>query len=318
MRKRKLFLATGALVALGAVAAISAPGPRGHHGEMWGQPDEMGAGPRGHRGWFGSRSITADEYDTRTRERFARLDKNGDGILDASEIQAGVAQRRGRNRGPEAKGPKPGGMPGGLTEGYIQRFGDKDGKVTKDAMLTEAKRQFAQLDLDNDGKITDADLPPMMRGKGTLKSNGPAVPGPMGRMIAALREADVKGDGVITQEAYLAQRTKRFDELDRNKDGVVDKADVDLLRKEMSDYQTKRFLHMYGADAQGTISKEQFYKIAKERFARLDRKGEGKITFDRDDGGRRGGWFGRRDQSDRQDGGADQRRESGPPAQPKN
>jgi Ca2+-binding EF-hand superfamily protein len=317
MRKRMLFLATGALVAVGAVAAISAPGPRGHHGEMWGQHDEMGGGPPGRRRWLGPRSITADEYDTRTREQFARLDKNGDGVLDANEIQAGASQRRVRHRGPESREAGP----GNLTEGYIRRFGDKDGKVTKDAMLTEAKRQFAQLDLDNDGKITDSDLPPVMRGRGMLKANGPAVPGPMGRMVTALREADVKGDGIITQEAYLAQRTKRFDELDRNNDGVVDKADADLLRKEMSDYQTKRFLHMYGAGTQGTITKDQFYKVAKERFARLDRKGEGKITFERPEGGQRGGWFAKRDRPerpDRQDDGNDRRRESGPQSQPKN
>jgi hypothetical protein len=85
----------------------------------------------------------------------------------------------------------------------------------------------------------------------------------------------------------------------------------------MSDYRTKRFLHAYEADAQGKVTKEQFYKVAKERFARLDRKGEGKITFGRPEaeGEKRGGWFGRRGG---QDGGGDRPRDNAPPAQPKN
>ena len=244
----------------------------------------------GRMGWFGrSRSITADEYDTRTRERFARLDKNSDGILDAAEIEAAIMQRASRGRSPGQ---------GGMGERLLQRFGDKTGKITKDAFLTEAKRRFAQFDLNNDGKITDDDLPPMARGKGMLKANGPAVPGPRGRMLMALREADAKGDGIITLDSYLAAETKRFDGWDRNKDGVVDKADVDLMRKEMVDYQIKRFLHAYGADADGKVTKDQYYKVAKERFAQLDRKGEGKITLGEPGRGRQGmpgrGWFGGR------------------------
>jgi hypothetical protein len=132
----------------------------------------------------------------------------------------------------------------------------------------------------------------MMRGKRMLQANGPAVPGPMAGLLGDLRQADVKGDGVIALDAYVAQQTKRFDDLDRNKDGTVDAADVALLRKDMTDYQVKRFLHAYGADAQGKVTKEQFYKVAKERFARLDPKGEGRITIGR--GGEHGGRMGRR------------------------
>jgi len=128
-------------------------------------------------------------------------------------------------------------------------------------------------------------------GLNLLQANGPAVPGPMAGLLGDLRQADVKGDGVIALDAYLAQQSKRFDDLDRNKDGTVDAADFDLLRKDMTDYQVKRFLHAYGADAQGKISKDQFYKVAKERFARLDPKGEGRITIGR--GGEHGGRMGR-------------------------
>ena len=321
MRKRTIMVAAGVLLTAGAIAAISAPGPRGHRGGMWGeadmmQPDGPHGGARGPRGWFGPRSITLDEYDARTRERFARLDKNSDGVIDASEIEATIAQRGGRfGRNADAKGG-----PAGRGDQFLRRFGDKDGRVAKDAFLTEAKRRFTQLDLNNDGKITDEDLPPLMRGKGVLKANGPNLPGPMARMITDLRQADAKQDGIITLEAFMAHQTKRFDELDRNKDGVVDKADFELMRKDMADYMVKRFLHAYEADASGKVTKEQFFKVAKERFARLDRKGEGKITFDAPGGGERGGrWFGR-NRDGGQDGadGGERRDRGGPPPAPKN
>ena len=94
-----------------------------------------------------------------------------------------------------------------------------------------------------------------------------------------LREADAKGDGVITLDAFLAVQNKRFDDFDRNKDGVIDKSDFDAMRRDMVGYQVKRFLHAYGADADGKVTRDQFYKVAKERFARLDRKGEGRIMI---------------------------------------
>jgi Ca2+-binding EF-hand superfamily protein len=300
MRKRSVIALTGVLVAAGVAVAVSAPGPRGHRGAPWDGAEQMeGSDMRGRRGWFGPRSITADEYDAQTRERFARLDKNSDGVLDAAEIEAAMKDRAGRRHGGRSDdgssgGPRRGGEgQGDRAEGFLRMFGDKDGKVSKDAFVTEAKRRFGQMDLNGDGKITDEDLPPIMRGKGVLKANGPTGSGRMGpieRMLGDLRQADPKNEGVISQDAYLAQQTKRFEELDRNKDGVVDKSDFDLMRKDMTDYQIKRFLHAYGAVAQGKITKDQFYTVAKERFARLDRKGEGKITFDRPGwgGGHRG------------------------------
>lgn len=302
MQKRQLLLVSGALITVGAIAALAAPPSQPDAGMPGMRMMRDGRGQMGPRGSLGPRSITADEYDARTRERFARLDKNSDGIIDAAEIEAAISER-GRSAGR--------GNPG---ERLLQRFGDKDGKITKDAFLAEAKRRFAQLDLNNDGKITDDDLPPMMRGKGALSSHGATMQGPWARGFMRLRGADAKGDGIITLDAFLAAETKRFDDMDRNKDGAVDKADFEAMRKEMIAYRVKRFLHAYGADADGKVTKDQFFKVAKERFARLDRKGEGRITFGGvdDNGGMPGrGWFDGR--GDRGQMGPDRR---GPPPPP--
>jgi hypothetical protein len=89
----------------------------------------------------------------RTDRRFGRLDKNGDGFIDAEDLQPAAAERIAF-----------------ASKRFFKRFDpDADGKVTKDEFNRFAKERFADLDVDGDGRITDADLPPMMRGRGMLK-----------------------------------------------------------------------------------------------------------------------------------------------------
>lgn len=296
MSKRKtIFIVAGALVAVGAVAAMSAPGDRGFRGGDamtfggWGGDRFMdGVG----RGWW-RQPMTQDEFDATTRARFARLDKNGDGVIDASEIEASLNRRfehRGFGRGV-------------LGQRLIRAFDtDRDGKVTKDEFMATVRSRFAQMDLNNDGRITDEDLPPAMRGRNILAGDSDGR-GPGRRILRLLRDADANKDGVVTLDEALAAADQRFAGLDRNKDGVIDKADGDALRAETVDYRVKRFIHYFGADADGKVTKEQFAAKAKERFARMDLNNDGTISRDERPGWRwrdhseRRGWFGRRDRA---------------------
>lgn len=314
MVKKRVWMLAGALAAVGTVAAIAAVGHRegrfGHRGmindmaELGLEPDaEPGFGPgrgmdqtwghggHGRRGggdiddrrgdngrggvWGrGARSMTQGDFDTRTRERFARLDKNSDGVIDAAEVEAGM--------------PGPGGARGQVGEMLSQRFlamfdTDRDGKVTREEFLARVRKQFARADLNNDGRISDEDLPPMARGRGVLKGEGrrgPTMGGAMGgggMMLGRLIEADANKDGVITLEEAVASATRRFEQFDRNKDGVIDKADFDAMRKEMTDYRVQRFLHAFGGDKDRKVTREQFFNAAKERFAERDINRDGKL-----------------------------------------
>jgi Ca2+-binding EF-hand superfamily protein len=89
----------------------------------------------------------------RVDRQFSRLDKNGDGFVDAKDFEAVAAERTAY-----------------AAKRFFKRFDTNgDGKVSKDEFNRFAKDRFANLDLDGDGKITEADLPPLMRGRGILK-----------------------------------------------------------------------------------------------------------------------------------------------------
>jgi Ca2+-binding EF-hand superfamily protein len=160
MPKKRTLAIAAILIAGGAAIAVSAPGHRLHGGLMdrWahgGDRFEMGPGLGLGGGWHGT--ITREQFDEKVRERFARLDANSDGVIDAAEIEAALAKGTKHHR-----------------ERRAARFGEDRGEagrsrsITKSEFLDEMRRRFAQADLDGDGKITDADLPPIMRGRGIL------------------------------------------------------------------------------------------------------------------------------------------------------
>jgi Ca2+-binding EF-hand superfamily protein len=287
-RKRTIIAVAAVLAGAGAIAAVSAPGPRGwmdHGSRHGGQQMQDGHEGMGRRGWL-AREITKDDHDTRMRERFARLDKNSDGFIDAAEIEAAGSERRGRmmerfrrDRGGDGAGMGEGGMR------LVERFDtNRDGKATREEFLAHVRKRFAEHDLNNDGKISDNDLPPMMHGQNAIQrmasgqSGGHGGRGGMGGgMMQSFRDVEVK-DGAITLEAALAAAGRQFDRFDRNKDGAIDKTDVDTMRKEMTDYRVKRFIHANGADKDGKVSREQFFAKSAERFAEHDRNGDGKIS----------------------------------------
>lgn len=292
MTRKTLTIAAGVLLAAGAVAAVAAQGHRGWrggHDDPHGMGPGFGMGHDGHggggllRGWRGE--LTQEQHDTQTRERFARIDRNSDGVIDAAEIEAAISAHRGARHGQ---------MRERMGERMIRRFDEnRDGKVTRDEFTSSLRKHFAEMDLNGDSRIDDEDLPPMMRGRGMLGEGRGS--GHAGRLMDLLRGADANKDGVITLDEAQAEGAKLFTQFDRNKDNVIDKADADTLKKDMGDYWVKRFIHHFGGK-DGKVTREQFEKVAKERFAMRDLDNDGKITRDEMPG--RGRWGGHRHHDD--------------------
>jgi Ca2+-binding EF-hand superfamily protein len=296
MASKKFWIVAGLIVAGAGATAVAAQGylqkvhgRDGYHGGYSGYHGERG------RGWGDSGPITKEDFDGRTRERFARMDVNGDGVIDADEARAMIEQRmerrgrRWRERG------------GRFAQRMIRQFdADRDGKVTKAEFEGRIGEVFARFDLDSDGKITDADLPPFMRGRDVLSGDGHFGRRGHGgrhgrRFMRMLHGADANGDGAVTLEEAQAAAAKRFARWDRNADGAIDQSDRDALQGEMMDYRLKRFMHRFGAK-DGKVTREQFTKFRDERFARLDHDGDNTLTGDELPRGRwgmgkhRGGW----------------------------
>jgi Ca2+-binding EF-hand superfamily protein len=161
--------------------------------------------------------------------------------------------------------------------------------MTKSEYLDEVRRRFALVDLDSNGRITDADLPPIMRGRDVLsRLAGEPIPAMrshrhgfgQGLQLGFLRGAKVDKDGGISLDEAIRVAGERFDRMDRNKDGTLDRADREAFTKEMIDYRVKRVLHRFGATAEGRITRAQAFKVAGEMFDRLDRNKDGKISRD--------------------------------------
>jgi Ca2+-binding EF-hand superfamily protein len=124
--------------------APSGPGD-GQRG-MGRRGQDGGAAPKGEPG-------TLERFLSRFDGRFAVFDKNGDGVIDQAEIAAAQKERAAA-----------------ISTRMLRRFDrDRDGKVTREEFLAPAKERFVELDMNDDGRITDEDLPPMLRGRGLLR-----------------------------------------------------------------------------------------------------------------------------------------------------
>lgn len=297
----------GALITAGTAAALAQQPPQqapmggpmkgpmggGMDGMMPGGRHRVGGGMMGMGGHgFGlmrlrmldankDGAVTLEEYLAPHTKRFAEIDKNGDGFLDADEITAEARVHIDY-----------------WSKRFMHRFDvDKDGKVTKDEFVKRARERFAM-----GGGMGGAMQPgmPQMPGApgmpGGMKGMGPGMqdqgqspgmqqgmgPG-MGKGRMGMRRGMGRGmgqGGPVTLEQVLAGMNARFADLDKNGDGVIDAKDLEVMAAARAAEWTKRFLARYDADKDGRVSRDEFLKGPRERFADLDLNGDGRITED--------------------------------------
>jgi Ca2+-binding EF-hand superfamily protein len=96
-----------------------------------------------------------------------------------------------------------------------------DGKISIDEHGAAATKMFNTMDANKDGRVTASEMEAAHKeitGKKAMK----------GEMTAAekIRVIDSDGDGVLTEEEYLAGAKSMFEKMDTNQDGFLSKAEV--------------------------------------------------------------------------------------------
>jgi|GEM_PF-715415 len=320
--QKKVKIALGASLFMVAGAAGLAMAAKGDgNGPPGGWRGPHGAGPdgfsgehmrwtAGHFGRFFGGGMTQAQFDEKARSRFARIDRNSDGILDEAEILASLeARRERRHRRWGGRHSANRGMAKHWQRRLARLDSDGDGKISKAEFDAHAGQRFARFDLNNDGRISDVDLPPWLRGRGILNADASSQQwmgmaraghgwhrrgGRLMRGLMRLAAADTNNDGAVSLDEAMALAAGRFQRMDANGDGSIDAADRQAHRKANLDYRVKRFIHRFGrqADEAGKVTHAEFDKVARQRFARLDLDKNGKITRNERRGGRLGhrGW----------------------------
>lgn len=142
--------------------------------------------------------VSRSEFFTAAEARFARRDANSDRKLSGDEINTG---RRG--------------------EKLLREDANKDGVISFAEATAEASAHFKAQDDNNDGQLSGEEARP--RGPRGMR-------GPRDMAGMMLRHADTNQDGKISRDEVRAEADQRFDRLDANRDGFIDKAEMEKMR----------------------------------------------------------------------------------------
>jgi Ca2+-binding EF-hand superfamily protein len=148
--------------------------------------------------------ITAAEWKGRP-ESFQHLDADKDGAITREELTPkGPAGMRRGGKGPDLRSGKD-------SAHFLEKYDtNRDGQVTKEEFAHE--KRFSEIDADGNGVLSDAEIKDAMDRIRNEEEYG------------LFERYDLDSDGKITREEFTGPAAD-FERLDRNRDGVIDKAD---------------------------------------------------------------------------------------------
>ncbi len=277
MNRKGLALGVALLATVGAASAVTAAGGhfgKGHGYGGWHEGRHGGHGfhHRGKRHGKAGRmgmlkqldankdgTVTLDEFLKPKSDRFAELDKNGDGFLDAGELSARMQQKAGQRQ-----------------RMMMARLdGDGDGKVTKDEFEQSSRHRGRGMHRGRHGRHGGYNrMQEGMQG-GMIEPDDGAADDKAAQEDAAGKPQADQAKRPATRAERMA---KRFELLDANGDGVITVADLEARASERVGWFQKKKLHVLDKDGDGKVSADEFAARSKQRFADIDLDKDGKIT----------------------------------------
>lgn len=134
----------------------------------------------------------------------------------------------------------------------MQLDANKDGAIDRAeaARMPRLADRFDRLDANSDGKLTGAERPQPrgMRHRGGARGHGAGM---------GMRGWDADKDGRVSRAEAQAAQAKlmaRFDAMDMNKDGYLDRADMQLRMRQQRD----AFFAGADADRDGRLTRDEF------------------------------------------------------------
>ncbi len=100
-------------------------------------------------------------------------------------------------------------------------------------------------------------------------------PGQHNRYVA---KADANKDQALSREEVVVAETKRFDRLDANHDGKIDKDEFAKAHRKTKEQRRETAFNRVDADRDGVVSKDEWLAGATKRFSAHDRSADGKVS----------------------------------------
>lgn len=170
----------------------------------------------------GDGTVTQAEVDAVANRMFNRLDRDGNGVVERVRGNRGQGAEEGdrqqrADRGERGERGERGGRRGGRGgQGamFLSLFdADGNGQVTREDFDAKRAELFALADTNGSGSFTIEEFGPLWL---ALNEN---------RIVNMFQRADADGSLGITAEEHDKRLDKLMDRADRNKDGVITKAD---------------------------------------------------------------------------------------------
>lgn len=168
----------------------------------------------------GDGTVTQEEIDQVANRMFNRLDRDGNGTVERVRGPRGGSEgerseradrgERGERHGPRGHHMGRGG-PGKMFLGLFDT--DGDGKVTREEFDAKRGELFALADTNGSGSFTLEEFAPLWL---AVNEN---------RIVDMFQKADADGSLGITAEEHDKRLDRLMERADRNKDGVITKAD---------------------------------------------------------------------------------------------